>query len=83
MSRCIADYYPFQDPFGGPNYFALDERRPYVINIDNDGDGYADLQFVFDFTNKLGGDDESRLSSCPSARRSRGAAQEHRPRGHG
>ena len=52
----IADYYPFQDPFAGPNYFALDQSATYLIHVDNDGDSRADLQFVFDFTNRLGGD---------------------------
>jgi hypothetical protein len=51
----IADYYPFQDPFGGPNYFALDKSATYRIHIDNDGDSQDDLQFVFDFDQKLGG----------------------------
>lgn len=50
----IANYYPFQDPFGGPNYFALDKTASYRIQIDNDGDGRADLQFRFDFDQTLG-----------------------------
>jgi Domain of unknown function (DUF4331) len=53
----IADYYPFQDPYAGPNYFALDGEGRYVIHVDNTGDGYEDMQFDFDFTNKLGGPD--------------------------
>lgn len=51
----IADYYPFQDPFAGPNYFALDKSASYRIHIDNDGDGVEDIQFLFDVKNKLGG----------------------------
>lgn len=51
----IADYYPFQDPFAGPNYFALDKSASYRIHIDSNGDSRDDLQFSFDFTNTLGG----------------------------
>jgi Domain of unknown function (DUF4331) len=41
----IANYYPFQDPWGGPNYFSLDEDALYRIHIDNTGDGVEDLTF--------------------------------------
>lgn len=43
----IANYYPFQDPFGGPNYFALDPDALYRIHIDNSGDGVEDVTFQF------------------------------------
>ena len=35
----IADYFPFQDTYGGPNYFFLDRDAFYRIHIDNTGDG--------------------------------------------
>jgi hypothetical protein len=47
----IADYLPLQDPFGGPNYFELDDKGVYEIHIDNDGDGVEDITFQFRFTN--------------------------------
>jgi hypothetical protein len=43
----IADYQPFQDPFGGPNYFTLDPNALYRIHIDNTGDGVEDITFQF------------------------------------
>lgn len=43
----IANYYPFQDPWGGPNYFALDEDARYRIHVDNNGDGVEDVSFQF------------------------------------
>src|SRR5687768_3842405 len=49
----IANYYPLQEPGGGPNYFQLDDTARYSINIDNDGDAVADLEFIFQFTNAL------------------------------
>jgi hypothetical protein len=41
----IANYYPFQDPWGGPNYFSLDEDALYRIHLDNTGDGVEDITF--------------------------------------
>jgi hypothetical protein len=49
----LADYLPLQDPYGGPNYFALDSTALYEIHIDSDGDAKEDLTFQFRFTNKL------------------------------
>jgi uncharacterized protein DUF4331 len=49
----LADYLPLQDPYGGPNYFALDPAALYEIHVDNDGDAKEDLTFQFRFTNKL------------------------------
>lgn len=43
----IADYQPFQPPFGGPNYFFLDPDALYRIHIDNTGDGVEDITFQF------------------------------------
>jgi hypothetical protein len=54
----IANYYPFQDPFAGPNYFSLDETAQYTIRIDNDGDAREDISLIFDFNNELGGEGE-------------------------
>jgi hypothetical protein len=44
-----AIYIPLQDAYGGPNYFNLDPKAVYAIQIDNDGD--ADLRFEFSFVN--------------------------------
>jgi Domain of unknown function (DUF4331) len=49
----LANYIPLQDPFGGPNYFALDPAGLYEIHIDNNGDAVEDLTFQFRFTNAL------------------------------
>jgi hypothetical protein len=45
----LANYYPFQEPGGGPNYFDLDPNARYRINIENDGDPGADLILEFRF----------------------------------
>ncbi len=51
----IANYQPFQDPFGGPNYFKMDPNALYEIEIDNVGDGKEHLTFQFRFSNALAG----------------------------
>ena len=51
----IANYVPLQDPYGGPNYFALDSKAVYAIHIDNDGDALGDLSFEFRVTNNYKG----------------------------
>src|ERR1700737_3426192 len=47
----IANYIPFQDPQGGPNFYQLDPGAIYDINIDNQGTGKPDLVFEFQFRN--------------------------------
>ena len=49
----IANYQPLQAPYGGPNYFTMDEDALYEIHIDNDGDAVEDITFGFDFDNRL------------------------------
>jgi hypothetical protein len=47
----LANYYPFQDPQGGPNFFMLDPNALYEIHIDNTGAGVEALTFQFQFKN--------------------------------
>jgi hypothetical protein len=47
----IANYIPFQDPGGGPNFYSPDPRAAYDINIDTNGDAKADLVYRFHFAN--------------------------------
>jgi len=49
----LANYIPLQQPYGGPNYFAMDAGAIYEIHIDNDGDARENLTFQFRFTNRL------------------------------
>lgn len=48
----IANYIPFQDPQGGPNFYNMDPGAVYDINIDNTGSGKPGLVFEFQFRNK-------------------------------
>ena len=47
----LADYQPFQDPQGGPNFAMFDPDALYEIHIDNNGDAVEDLSFQFRFKN--------------------------------
>ncbi|HYG61159.1 MAG TPA: DUF4331 domain-containing protein [Thermoanaerobaculia bacterium] len=49
----IANFQPFQDPFGGPNYFTMDPDARYRFHIDNTGDGVEDITFQFRVTQLL------------------------------
>jgi hypothetical protein len=49
----IANYQPLQAPYGGPNYFTMDQNALYEIHIDNNGDAKEDITFRFRFKNKL------------------------------
>ncbi len=49
----VANYQPFQAPYGGPNFFQMDPDALYQIHIDNNGDAREDITFTFRFTNRL------------------------------
>ena len=51
----IANYQPFQEPFGGPNYYTLDPNAVYDINVDNKGTGLPAMTFRFRFNNQING----------------------------
>ena len=48
----LANYYPFQDAGGGPNFFMLEENAVYEIHIDNNADAREDITFQFQFENR-------------------------------
>lgn len=45
----IANWIPFEEPAGGPNFFTFAEDAQYDIHIDNDGDAQGDLLFRYTF----------------------------------
>jgi|HubBroStandDraft_1064217.scaffolds.fasta_scaffold00342_14 hypothetical protein len=45
----IANYQPFENPQGGPNYYTMDPNGLYEILIDNNGSGTESLTFQFRF----------------------------------
>jgi hypothetical protein len=54
----IANFAPFQEPNGGPNFYPFEDGADYDINIDNDGDAKADIvyRWVFKSHDKRGND---------------------------
>lgn len=47
----LANYQPFQDPQGGPNFYMFSPEALYEIHIDNNGDAVEDITFQFRFNN--------------------------------
>ena len=45
----IANFVPLEDPAGGPNFFPFDPSVRYEINIDNNGNGKANVRYEFRF----------------------------------
>jgi hypothetical protein len=49
----ITNYLPAEVPAGGPTFFEFGNDVLYTINIDNNGDGVADIVYEFSFETKL------------------------------
>ncbi len=45
----IANFVPFEDPAGGPNFDEFGDDVLYAIHIDNNGDGKAEIVYQFRF----------------------------------
>lgn len=60
----VANWIPFEDPAGGPNFYRFDDRARYYINVDNTGDGRADTRYRFTFKTTIRNPD-SFLAALP------------------
>lgn len=49
----IANYIPFEEPAGGPNFYEFGDDVLYEIHIDNDGDGVDEITYQFNFQTKV------------------------------
>jgi hypothetical protein len=49
----VANWIPFEDPAGGPNFYKFDDRAAYYLNVDNTGDGRADVRYRFKFRTRV------------------------------
>jgi hypothetical protein len=49
----VANWIPFEDPAGGPNFYNFDPRAHYYVNVDNTGDGRYDIRYEFAFKTKI------------------------------
>ena len=62
----VANWVPGGNPANGPNFFRFDDRARYYINIDNTGDGKADIRYRYVFATTVPGD--SYRHSLPGVR---------------
>jgi Domain of unknown function (DUF4331) len=46
----VANWIPFEDPSGGPNFGKLDPKARYYVKIDNTGDGVEDVAYRWQLT---------------------------------
>ena len=53
----IANFIPFQEPAGGPNFYPFDDTAQYFLKVDNSGDGVEDVTFTFDFETTIANPD--------------------------
>ncbi len=48
----VANWWPFEEPAGGPNFYPWDPQARYSVKIDNDGDAKPDLTYRWTFESK-------------------------------
>jgi hypothetical protein len=53
MVTMIANFIPFQQPNGGPNFYQFDPNVVYEIHVDNNADAVEDITFQFKFTTEV------------------------------
>ena len=46
----LANWVPFQEPAGGPNFYTFDDQAAYEIAVDTDGDAKPDVVYRWTFT---------------------------------
>jgi hypothetical protein len=62
----VANWIPFEEPNGGPNFYPWAEDAEYLINIDNDGDAMADHIYRWRFmTHDMRGTDTFLYNNGP------------------
>jgi hypothetical protein len=49
----IANFIPFQNPNGGPNFYQFDPNVVYEIHVDNTGDAVEDITFQWRFSTEI------------------------------
>ncbi|MEV1083325.1 DUF4331 domain-containing protein [Streptomyces sp. NPDC050211] len=52
----VANWIPFEEPAGGPNFFTFAEDAQYDIHIDNNGDAQGELLFRYTFKTHIKND---------------------------
>ena len=53
MVNLVADWIPFEEPNGGPNFYPFASDAQYNIKIDNKGDGKPHLSYTWTFSDHI------------------------------
>ena len=61
----VANYIPFQNPQGGPNFYEFGDDVLYEIHVSNRGDAKADVTYQFRFWTKVRNDDTFLYNTGP------------------
>ena len=51
----IANWIPFEEPAGGPNFYSFATDARYNIKVDNNGDAKPDITYQWSFTTTTSG----------------------------
>jgi hypothetical protein len=63
----VSNWIPFEEPGGGPNFYAWADGVHYDINIDNNGDAKPDIIYRWTFTNHYRNPDTFLYNTGPVA----------------
>lgn len=61
----IANFYPYEGPAGGPNFYRFGDDVRYELNIDNNGDASADIRYFFKFKTTIRNDNTFLYNTGP------------------
>jgi hypothetical protein len=63
----VANYVPFEEPAGGPNFYRFSDDVKYELKVDNTGDGKADVTYDLRFDTKVRNGDSFLYNGGPIA----------------
>lgn len=61
----VANFYPAEEPAGGPYFYRFSDQVKYEIAVDNTGDGEGDVTYEFRFKTKYTNPDTSLYNTGP------------------
>jgi len=61
----IANWIPFEEPAGGPNFYNFGEDVLYEVHVDNDGDAVEDISYEWRFTTTILNPDTFLYNTAP------------------
>ncbi|MDI9883193.1 DUF4331 domain-containing protein [Streptomyces sp. HNM0645] len=61
----VANWLPFEEPAGGPNFYRFADDARYDIHIDSDGDAQGDLLYRWTFHNQIKNGDTFLFNTGP------------------